>query len=93
MEVRVEGSLQQYMLDLVRATRQNSDIRLGVSPRGTVILQKSAQVIAFLDGRDYILPDGVKFLAPYVLCHRIIPSGGQHPKGIIERLLNSIPIP
>jgi MoxR-like ATPase len=93
MEVRVERSLQQYMLDLVRATRQNSDIRLGVSPRGTVILQRSAQAIAFLDGRDYVLPDDVKFLAPYVLCHRIIPSGGQHPKGIVERLLNSIPIP
>jgi len=91
--VRVERSLQQYMLDLVRATRQNSDIRLGVSPRGTVILQRSAQAIAFLDGRDYVLPDDVKFLAPYVLCHRIIPNGGQHPKGIIERLLNSIPIP
>ncbi len=93
MAVRVERSLQQYMLDLVRATRQNSDIRLGVSPRGTVILQRSAQAIAFLDGRDYVLPDDVKFLAPYVLCHRIIPSGGQHPQGIIERLLNSIPIP
>jgi MoxR-like ATPase len=93
MEVRVERSLQQYMLDLVRATRQNSDIRLGVSPRGTVILQRSAQAIAFLDGRDYVLPDDVKFLAPYVLCHRIIPSGGQHLQGIIERLLNSIPIP
>jgi MoxR-like ATPase len=92
MAVRVEGSLQQYMLDLVRATRQNSDIRLGVSPRGTVILQRSAQAIAFLDGRDYVLPDDVKFLAPYVLCHRIIPSGGQHPKGIVERLLSSIPI-
>jgi MoxR-like ATPase len=93
MGVRVERSLQQYMLDLVRATRQNSDIRLGVSPRGTVILQRSAQAIAFLDGRDYVLPDDVKFLAPYVLCHRIIPSGGQHPKGIVERLLSSIPIP
>jgi MoxR-like ATPase len=93
MAVRVERSLQQYMLDLVRATRQNPDIRLGVSPRGTVILQRSAQAIAFLDGRDYVLPDDVKFLAPYVLCHRIIPSGGQHPQGIIERLLNSIPIP
>jgi MoxR-like ATPase len=93
MAVRVERSLQQYMLDLVRATRQNSDIRLGVSPRGTIILQRSAQAIAFLDGRDYVLPDDVKFLAPYVLCHRIIPSGGQHNQGIVERLLNSIPIP
>jgi MoxR-like ATPase len=93
MVVRVERSLQQYMLDLVRATRQNPDIRLGVSPRGTVILQRSAQAIAFLDGRDYVLPDDVKCLAPYVLCHRIIPSGGQHPQGIIERLLNSTPIP
>jgi MoxR-like ATPase len=91
--VRVEESLQQYMIDLVRATRQSPEIRLGASPRGTVMLQRTTQALAFLEGRDYVLPDDVKFLAPYVLSHRIIPMGGQHPKGMIERLLKSIPIP
>jgi MoxR-like ATPase len=93
LEVRVERSLQQYMLHLVRATREDSDIRLGASPRGTVTLQRAAQTLAFLELRDYVLPDDIKRLAPYVLSHRIIPSGGQLPQRIIERLLKSIPIP
>ena len=93
LEVRVERSLQQYMLNLVRATREDSDIRLGVSPRGTVTLQRAAQALAFLEHRDYVLPDDVKRLAPHVLSHRMIPSGGQPPHRIIERLLKTIPIP
>jgi MoxR-like ATPase len=92
LQVRVERSLQQYLLDLVRATREHPEIRLGVSPRGTVTLQRAAQAIAFLNGRDYVLPDDIKSLAPNVLSHRIIPAGGQRPQAIIERLLSSVPI-
>jgi MoxR-like ATPase len=93
LEVRVERSLQQYILNLVRATREDADIRLGVSPRGTVMLQRAAQTLAFLELRDYVLPDDIKRLAPYVLSHRMIPLGGQPSQRIIERLLKSIPIP
>ncbi|WP_404790986.1 AAA family ATPase [Altericista sp. CCNU0014] len=93
LQVRVERSLQQYMLDLVRATREDSDLRLGVSPRGTVTLQRAAQTFAFLEYRDYVIPDDIKRLAPYVLSHRMIPSGGQPANRIVERLLKSIPIP
>jgi MoxR-like ATPase len=93
LEVRVERSIQQYMLNLVRATREDSEIRLGVSPRGTVTLQRATQALAFLEHRDYVLPDDVKRLAPHVLSHRMIPSGGQPPRRIIERLLKTIPIP
>jgi MoxR-like ATPase len=92
LQVKVERSLQQYMLNLVRATREDADIRLGVSPRGTVTLQRAAQALAFLEHRDYVLPDDVKHLTPYVLNHRIIPAGGQSPHRIIERLLKTIPI-
>jgi MoxR-like ATPase len=92
-QVRVEIHLQQYMLALVRATRQDEDVILGVSPRGTVALQRAVQAQAFLDGRDYAIPDDVKFLAPYVLAHRLIMTGGQKSKLVIERLLRSVPIP
>jgi MoxR-like ATPase len=92
-QVRVEIHLQQYMLALVRATRQDEDVILGVSPRGTVALQRAVQAQAFLDGRDYAIPDDVKFLAPYVLAHRLITTGGQKSKLVIERLLRSVPIP
>jgi MoxR-like ATPase len=92
-QVRVESSLQQYILELVRATRQDEEISLGVSPRGTMALQRATQAIAFLLGRDYAIPDDVKFLAPYVLCHRLIPTGGRRARTVMERLLRAVPIP
>jgi MoxR-like ATPase len=92
-QVRVESSLQQYILELVRATRQDEEISLGVSPRGTMALQRATQAIAFLLGRDYAIPDDVKFLAPYVLCHRLIPAGGRKARTVMERLLRAVPIP
>ena len=92
-QVKVETSLQQYILNLVRATRQDEEISLGVSPRGTLALQRATQALAFLIGRDYAIPDDVKFLAPHVLSHRLIPVGGRKAKTIVERLLRSIPIP
>lgn len=91
--VKVERSLQQYMLNLVRATRADEEITLGISPRGTVALFRTAQAWAFLDNRDYVIPDDVKYLAPFVLSHRMIPAGGRRAKAIVERLLHSTPIP
>ncbi len=92
-QVKVEASLQQYILNLVRATREDEEITLGVSPRGTITLQRAAQALAFLDDRDYALPDDVKYLAPHVLAHRMIPAGGRRARAIVDRLLNSVAIP
>ena len=91
-EVKVATPLQQYILSLVRASREDEDVTLGVSPRGAVSLQRTAQALAFLEGRDYVIPDDVKFLAPYVLSHRLITAGGRKEKMIIERLLRSVPV-
>jgi MoxR-like ATPase len=93
LQVKVERSLQQYLLDLVRATRQHAEIRLGVSPRGTITLQRAAQALAFLEGRDYVLPDDIKTLAPNILSHRTIPSGSQPSRVVVEQLLARVPIP
>ncbi|NDJ17428.1 AAA family ATPase [Myxacorys almedinensis] len=92
-QVTIELSLQHYILNLVRATRQDEEITLGASPRGSVALQKAVQALAFLEGREYALPDDVKYLAPHVLAHRIIPAGGRRSGAIVDRLLRSIPIP
>ena len=91
-QIRVEVDIQEYILDLVRNTRQDEEISLGVSPRGTVALQKAAQARAFLEGRDYVLHDDIKFLAPYVLAHRLIPISGRRGTTVIERLLRSVPV-
>lgn len=91
--IKIEESLQKYILDLVRATREDEEITLGVSPRGAVALYRSSQAFAYLSGRDYVIPDDVKYLAPYVLSHRLIPAGNRRSKTIIERLLRSVSIP
>jgi MoxR-like ATPase len=91
-QVKVEASLQQYILNLVRATREDEEITLGVSPRGTITLQRAAQALAFLSDRDYAIPDDVKYLAPHVLAHRMIPAGGRRARAIVDRLLNSVAI-
>ena len=90
-QVKVEVSLQQYMVNLVRATREDEEITLGVSPRGAIALQRATQALAFLENRDYAIPDDVKLLAPHVLAHRMIPAGGRQATAIIDRLLSSIP--
>ncbi|MFH7030649.1 MAG: AAA family ATPase [Heteroscytonema crispum UTEX LB 1556] len=92
-QVKVDTSLQQYIIELVRATRQDEEITLGVSPRGTVALHRATQALAFILGRDYAIPDDIKFLTPHVLCHRLIPAGGRRARTVVERLLRSVSIP
>ncbi len=92
-QVKFEGSLERYLLNLVRATRAHQDITLGVSPRGTVAFYRAIQALAYIEGRDYAIPDDVKLLAPYVLAHRLIPLGNQSPRQLIGQLLAETPIP
>ncbi|MEM8640368.1 MAG: MoxR family ATPase [Cyanobacteria bacterium P01_G01_bin.54] len=91
-QVNVAPELQGYILRLVRASRNDEDITLGVSPRGTIALQRAAQAYALLEKRDYALPDDVKALAPHVLAHRIIPNGGKQARTIIARLLQTVAV-
>ena len=70
--VHVEQSVARYMIDLVNATRNDPRLKLGVSPRGSLMLFRAAQAIAFLKGRNYVLPDDVQHMAEYVLAHRLI---------------------
>lgn len=92
-DVRVEATVRQYILTLVRATREHADITLGVSPRGSVAFYRAVQTLAYLSDRDYALPDDVKQLAPYVLAHRLIPAGGHQGPSLIHALLDTVPVP
>ncbi|MEM1366997.1 MAG: MoxR family ATPase [Cyanobacteria bacterium P01_H01_bin.15] len=91
-QVSIKDELQRYLLNLVRASRNDEEISLGVSPRGAVALQKAAQSYAFISGRDYVEPDDIKYLAPHVLAHRLIPAGGKQAKPIIQKLLQQVPV-
>jgi MoxR-like ATPase len=72
--VKVDSSLQDYALEIVSRTRKSDQLALGVSPRGTLMLQRASQARAFLDGRDYCLPDDFKQLAVSVFAHRVVAS-------------------
>jgi len=72
--VRVDAALHDYALDIVNRTRTSDQLALGVSPRGTLMLQRAAQARAFLEGRDYCVPDDFKKLAVSVFAHRVVAS-------------------
>jgi MoxR-like ATPase len=71
-EVHVDETLQDYIVALVTATRAHGDVALGASPRASLALFKTAQALAAARGRDHVLPDDVKYLAPFTLAHRLI---------------------
>jgi MoxR-like ATPase len=71
-EIHVDETLERYILALVTGTRRHPDVAVGASPRGSLALYKTAQARAALSGREYVLPDDVKAMAPSVLPHRII---------------------
>jgi MoxR-like ATPase len=72
--VHVADAIKQYAVDLVNATRESPDLRLGASPRSTLQLLRTAKAVAALEGRDFVLPDDLQALAVPVLAHRIIPT-------------------
>lgn len=71
-KVHIEDSLASYIVRIVNETRNNQDVILGVSPRGSIALGRAAQAFAYMAGRNYVLPEDIKSAAEPVLCHRII---------------------
>jgi MoxR-like ATPase len=96
--VRVDPSVEIYIVELVRATRNHNGVELGVSPRGTLALYRATQAFAAVNGRSYALPDDVKQLARAVLSHRILATSqmrlhGRVMEQIIDEVLHSVPVP
>ena len=94
----VEKSVREYLVQVTRATRDHPAVELGVSPRGTLALYKTAQALAALRGRDYVIPDDIKHLAPSVLTHRIIihPQTrlrGRTPEQVVSEIVAQVPVP
>ncbi|MYL21509.1 AAA domain-containing protein [Halobacillus litoralis] len=97
-QVYVDSSVNRYIVDLVTGTREHEGVYLGVSPRGSISLMKASKAYAFVHDRDYVLPDDVQFMAPYVLGHRMILTSearfeGKTSASIIEELLTATSIP
>lgn len=100
-QVRVEDVLLDYLMAIVNATRKSEYLDLGMSPRATMALYRSAQAHAFLKGRNYCIPDDIKKLALPVIAHRVVISSrfasplqrGEESETIISEILNEIEVP
>jgi MoxR-like ATPase len=97
-QVRVEKAVADYIVRLVEFTRGEPRLRLGVSPRGSIALYRTAQASALLRGRDYVIPDDVRELAAPVLSHRIVLDtkakyGGLRNEQIIREAMEKTPVP
>lgn len=97
--VHADSSLVDYLMTIVRLTREDPRIRMGVSPRGAIALFRAARAHALVDGRAYLVPDDVRTLVIPCLAHRVVPAvaspGGGHEEGasLLEELLDAIPVP
>lgn len=96
--VHVETTVQKYIRDIVMATREHPEIRLGASSRGSIAIIRGAKSRAAMDGRDYVIPDDVKAVAVSALQHRIILNyetqiGGVRAGEIIGRILDTVEVP
>ncbi len=96
--VYVAPAVKQYLVDVVGATRNNRDLRLGASPRSSLHLLRAARAQAALSGREYVLPDDVASLAGPVLAHRVLPSteaqlARRSVGDIVAKAVRSVPVP
>jgi MoxR-like ATPase len=97
-KVYLSASVENYIVDIVHATREHSGIELGVSPRGTLALYRACQAYAAIRGRNFVLPDDVKLLTPHVLSHRMIATNqlrlhGHIMEHVLDEILRQIPVP
>ena len=93
-EVTVKEEVRDYLLRIVDATRHTSRLLTGVSPRGSLMLQRAAMAFAAVSGRSYVTPDDVRYLAPCIFGHRVMPAAGTaDPAGLIREIASGEPVP
>ncbi len=97
-QIRVEESVRNYIVNVCRATRNHEDIELGASPRATMALYRTCQSLAAIRDRDFVIPDDVKTMAPFVLTHRLMVNPqtrlrGRKPEDIIRDVVDTVPVP
>lgn len=91
-DVFVEEAMKQYIVELANKTRMHQQVQLGASPRAAIALLKASKALAFISGRDFVLPDDVQYLAPFVFCHRLILKSESKYQGITaDEIMENIP--
>ncbi len=97
-DVHMDDKVRQYIMEIVHATRDHEDLTLGASPRGSIALFRGSQAMAALRGRDYVLPDDVKFIVTPILAHRLINSPESRlrkvtPEQVVQDVVSEIAVP
>ncbi|HEY8491644.1 MAG TPA: MoxR family ATPase, partial [Dehalococcoidia bacterium] len=97
-QVHCEPVVRGYAVRVVRATRAHPALSLGASPRASLALFRAARALAAIRGRDYVIPDDVKEMAPHVLSHRVILSSqarlrGRDAEALVRELVDAVPVP
>jgi MoxR-like ATPase len=96
--IYVSPAVKRYIVEIVRATRENSDVYLGASPRGSLGLFRAGQALAAVQGRDYVLPDDIKYLSEFVLAHRMVVQPSARLRNltagqIVREIVATLPVP
>lgn len=95
--VFLHEDIRNYIIAIIQATRHHEQIALGINPRGTLCLMRCAQAYAFIQGRDYVIPEDVKTLVKPCLCHRLLSfhnnSSQTFAASILDEIVKTIPVP
>jgi MoxR-like ATPase len=100
-QVRADTTLVDFLMDIVRRTREEPRLQVGVSPRGAVALYRASRAYALVQGRDFLAPDDILALAVPCLAHRILPMGTaastaeahQEAAVLLEEIIRNVPVP
>jgi MoxR-like ATPase len=96
--IYIEESLRAYVVEIISRTRSHPELDLGVSPRGTIAVFNAARVLAAIRDEEFVIPEYIKYLAPFILAHRVIVKSeasirGVTGIGVVQEIINSVPVP
>ncbi|MDB5085582.1 MAG: magnesium chelatase [Bacilli bacterium] len=97
-DIYLDDAVAEYLVRMVRATREHPDLQLGASPRASLALVHAVKAYAFLQQRDFVLPDDIKYLSPFVLCHRLILTAearmqNKTSKSVLQSISQQLSVP
>jgi MoxR-like ATPase len=96
-KVYVHSAIMGYIVDIAAATRQHENVAIGVSPRGTLNMVNAVRAYAYIKGRSYVVPEDVRYIAPYVFAHRLVlkrgAKRGELRRAVVDEIIGRVPVP
>jgi MoxR-like ATPase len=92
-EITVSPEVLEYLMEIITRTRTESNFITGVSTRGAQALYKAGQITAAVNGRGYVIPEDIRFAAPYICAHRLSGGDGKEASALINKIIGEVPVP